>query len=385
MKKLIVTACMLAMVMSTLTGCVKKTQESPSEPAAGTVQGDESAAQGEASTTQLPANETQSAAVNEKELNIYTALEDEQVTDYLTEFKEQNPDVTIHITRDSTGIITSKLLAEKDNPIADVVWGLSATSLLVLKQNDMLEGYAPEGVDRILPEFKDAAEVPTWVGIDAWETAWLVNKEVLKSKGIDTVPASYEDLLDPKYEGLIAMPNPASSGTGLLTVNGILQLMGEEKGWEYLDALDKNVAVYTHSGSQPAKEAASGEYGIGISFGYRCINSASEVGPEIAEAVFPSEGSGWDVEANALIKKADQKEISKTFLDWAISDNIMQKYAENYPIVAIGVGSGVPEGYAQNPVDQLIKPMDFENLAKNRETTLDEWTLRYDAKSAQKE
>ena len=91
------------------------------------------------------------------------------------------------------------------------------------------------------------------------------------------------------------------------------------------------------------------------------------------------------MEANALIKKADQKEISKTFLDWAISDNIMQKYAENYPIVAIGVGSGVPEGYAQNPVDQLIKPMDFENLAKNRETTLDEWTLRYDAKSAQKE
>ena len=135
---------------------------------------------------------------------------------YLEEFKEQNPDVTVNITRESTGIITSKLLAEKDNPVADVVWGLSATSLLVLKQEGMLEPYAPAGVENVLEQFKDDADVPSWVGIDAWETAWIVNKEVLKSKGIDTVPTSYADLLDPKYQGLIAMSNPASSGTGLL-------------------------------------------------------------------------------------------------------------------------------------------------------------------------
>ena len=96
------------------------------------------------------------------------------MTDYLEEFKEQNPDVTVNVTRESTGIITSKLLAEKDNPVADVVWGLSATSLLVLAQDDMLEPYEPEGADRILPEFKDSADVPSWVGIDAWETAFIV-------------------------------------------------------------------------------------------------------------------------------------------------------------------------------------------------------------------
>ena len=117
-----------------------------------------------------------------KVLYVYTALEDEQVNDYLKEFKEQNPDITVNVTRESTGVITSKLLAEKDNPVADVVWGLSATSLLVLKQEGMLEAYAPEGVENILPQFKDDAEVPSWVGIDAWETAWVVNKEVLKPK-----------------------------------------------------------------------------------------------------------------------------------------------------------------------------------------------------------
>ncbi len=359
MKKVIVMAMAAMLVVSTLTGCVKKADAKAD-------------------------SKTGESSADENELNIYTALEDEQVTDYLEEFKEQNPDVKINVTRDSTGIITSKLLAEKDNPTADVIWGLSATSLLVLAQNDMLDAYAPEGVDKILPQFKDTEEVPRWVGIDAWETAFIVNKEVLKSKGIDTVPKSYQDLLDPKYKGLIAMSNPASSGTGLLTVNGVLSLYGETEGWDYLDKLNDNVAVYMHSGSQPAKSTAAGEYGIGVSFGYRCIKSADEVGSEICEAVFPSEGSGWDMEANALVKKDGEKEISRKFLDWAISENIMTKYAENYPIVATGTGDEIPEGYASNPLDQLIPDIDFDKAAQNRESILQEWTDRYDGKSEAK-
>ena len=161
--------------------------------------------------------------------------------------------------------------------------------------------------------------------------------------------------------------------------------MGEEEGWNYLDELDKNVAVYMHSGSQPAKETAAGEYGIGVSFGYRCLISAEEVGSDICEAVFPKEGSGWDMEANALIKKDGEKDIAKKFLDWAISENVMKKYATNYPIVATGVGDEVPEGYSSNPIDQLIPDIDFDKAAENREETLNEWTERYDAKSAPEE
>lgn len=360
MKKLAVLVMIMVMVTGTLTGCVTKT-----DGTAGTA-----------------TNTASQEGKDENVLNVYTALEDEQITDYLEEFKEQNPDVTVNVTRESTGVITAKLLAEKENPVADVVWGLSATSLLVLKQEGMLEAYAPNGVENILPQFKDSAEVPSWVGIDAWETAWIVNKEVLKEHGIDTVPTSYKDLLDPKYKGLIAMSNPSSSGTGLLTVNGILSLYGEEEGWNYLDQLNENVAVYMHSGSQPAKETAAGEYGIGVSFGYRCLLSAEEVGSDICEAVFPKEGSGWDMEANALIKKDGEKEISKKFLDWAISENVMKKYAKNYPIVATGVGENIPEGYSDNPIEQLIPDIDFEKAATDRETILNQWSERYDAKSA---
>ena len=164
----------------------------------------------------------------------------------------------MNIVRESTGIITARLLAEKDNPQADVVWGTAASSMMVLDDQGGLEPYAPEGVDRILPEFKSDKEVPTWVGIDAWETAIVVNTEEAEKLGLPEI-TSYQDLLDPAFEGHIVMSNPNSSGTGFLTVSAILQLMGEDEGWNYLDELDKNIAMYTHSGSKPAKMAASGE------------------------------------------------------------------------------------------------------------------------------
>lgn len=356
MKKLAATLVIMGLVSSALTGCV---------------------------ATKQNAAETTAAAGDEKVLNIYTALEDDQIAEYSESFKKQYPDVTLNITRDSTGIITAKLLAEKENPQADVVWGLSAASLLVLDGQDMLEPYAPAGVDRILDQFKDASQVPKWVGMDAWETAFLVNKEVLESKGITDIPTSYADLSDPQYKGLVAMSNPVSSGTGTLTINGILSLYGEEAGWAYLDKLHDNVSVYLHSGSAPAKNTATGEYGIGVSFGYRCIKSAQEMGDN-GVVVFPAEGSGWDVEANCLIKKEGMKEISKKFLDWAIADEQMKNYAKNYPIVATATGEAIPEGYEKNPVDQLIPTVDLKWCAENRERVLQEWTDRYDGKSAEK-
>ncbi|ANE46230.1 iron ABC transporter substrate-binding protein [Paenibacillus swuensis] len=327
-----------------------------------------------------PATET--AVAENKEITVYTALEDDQIQAYLESYKTAYPDVKVNIVRDSTGIITAKLLAEKDNPVADVVWGTAATSLLVLDQNGMLEGYSPKGVEKVLPEFKDNKEPAHWVGIDAWETAFAVNTVELEKKGV-AVPKSYADLIKPEYKGMIVMPNPASSGTGFLTVSGLLQLMGEEEAWKYMDKLNENMASYTHSGSKPAKLAGTGEYPIGISFGYRSIQEKQKGAP--LEVVFPTEGSGWDVEANALMKKENIKPEAKAFLDWAISAEPMKKYNENYAIISIkNESAAIPEGYTADPVSQLIKN-DLNKAAETREATLAEWTKRYDAKSEPKE
>lgn len=316
------------------------------------------------------------------EITVYTALEDEQVTEYLAAFNQKYPDISVNVVRESTGTITAKLLAEKDNPQADLVWGTAASSMMVLDSQEMLEAYAPAGVDRILPKFKSDKEVPTWVGIDAWETAIVVNTAEAQKLGLPEIK-SYQDLLEPEFKGHIVMSNPNSSGTGFLTVSGLLQLNGKdtEKGWEYLDKLNENISQYVHSGSKPAKMAAAGETAVGISFGYAGISQKEKGAP--VEVIFPEEGSGWDLEANALMKKDEIKPAAKTFLDWAISDEAMDLYKVNYPIITTGEG-GKYAGFTFNPVDQLIDN-DFVWAAENRDSILNKWMEKYDSKSAPKE
>jgi iron(III) transport system substrate-binding protein len=316
------------------------------------------------------------------EILVYTALEDDQIPVYMESFKAAHPEIDVKFVRDSTGIVIAKLLAEKDNPQADLVWGTSGLGLIALEDIGLLEPYAPKGVDKVLPEFKDTKTPPTWVANNVFETGICVNEYEIKDMDIP-MPKSYADLIKPIYKGKLVMPNPNSSGTGYLTVAGILSLFGEEKGWEYMDKLHENIAIYTHSGSKPCKMAGVGEFPIGISYGYRGVMQKRKGEPIIT--VFPAEGSGWDTEANALIHKPDIKPEAKVFLDWAISMDAMKAYAKNYSILSVPnvPGFQIPEGYPADPVGQLVK-MDVGKASRDRAAVLKEWERRYGSKSAPK-
>jgi iron(III) transport system substrate-binding protein len=334
-----------------------------------------------ASTSKATTTSTEAAKPATGGITIYTALEDDQLAEYLPLFQKAYPDIKVNKVRDSTGVVTAKLLAEKDNPTADVVWGLAASSLLVADKQGLLEPYAPKGLEAVQAQFRDEKNPPNWVGIDAWESAFCVNTIESDKKKLP-IPTSWDDLLKPEYKGQIVMSNPASSGTGFLSVSAILQMRGEADGWKYLDGLHENIAQYVHSGSKPCKLAGSGEYAIGISFGYRAVKQKN--GGEPIQPVFPKEGSGWDIEANALIKKANINPAAKTFLDWAISPEISKKYAKNFPITAVKTDVPVPAGYPEDPIKQLYPKNDFKWAAANRDTILAEWTKRYDSKSEAK-
>lgn len=315
-----------------------------------------------------------------EEIVVYTALEDDEYPGYLELFKKKYPNIQVRIVRDSTGIITAKFLAEKENPQADVIWGLAATSLLVADQAGLLVPYAPKGLERVKPMFRDAANPPKWVGIKCWETGIIVNTVEAEKRKL-AHPKSFADLIKPEYKGLLVMPHPASSGTGYLTVSAILQLMGEERGWAYMDRLHENMMAYTHSGSKPARMAGAGECAVGISFGYRGLKQKAKGEPVVT--YWPAEGAGWDVEANALVKKAKIKEGAKTFLDWAIGDEVMKLYAAVYPITSVETGLPVPEGYPADPLKVLISN-NLVKAAADRDRILAEWTKRYDGKSQPK-
>lgn len=317
-------------------------------------------------------------------LTVYTAIEEELIPQYLETFEEKYPDVDLDIVRDSTGIITAKLLAEGKNTKADVVWGVAASSLLTLENKDMIEGYTPKDSEKILPLYKDHEKPEKWTGNLVAMTGIVVNKEELKKRGLD-IPKTYEDLLKPEYKGLIVMPHPASSGTGFLTVSSWLQMMGEEKGWDYMTKLHENIGTYTHSGSKLAKLAAAGEYPIGISLVYSGVQQKQEGAP--VEVVLPKEGLGWDVEANALIKKDDAKneKLAEAFLDWAITDDVMKKYYEAYGFSTMKNKFKKAEEFPENVEEKIYKENDLKWAAKNRDAILEKWETRYGSKAEPKE
>jgi len=318
-----------------------------------------------------------------EELVVYTAMEIDELTVYQKAWETKYPDIRLKIVRDSTGIMTAKLLAEKNNPKADVVWALAATSLLHCDQVGMLKGYNPEGLGRVKKEFRDTKnEQARWVGIKAWMCGFTSNTIECKKLGL-AYPASYEDLIKPEYKGRLVMPNPASSGTGFLFVSSILQMKGEKPGWAYLDKLHENMAQYTHSGSKPSKLAGKGEYPIGISFAFRALKQKEKGEPVVL--TLPKEGSGWDVEANALIRKPTIKKEARLFLDWAINDDMMKMYSKFWPTTSVPVETDRElKGWPEDVSKQLMKN-DFYWAAENRVRILKEWSGRYEGKSAPRE
>ncbi len=321
------------------------------------------------------------ALAQKTQLTVYTALETDQLKAYETGFNKVHPNIELKWVRDSTGVITAKLLAEKANPQADVVMGVAASSLALLDSQGMLIPYAPLNLDAIMSAYRDKAKVPAWFGMDVWGATVCFNTVEAQKKGIPK-PETWKDLTKPVYKGQVVMPNPASSGTGYFDVTAWLTLFGDDNGkgggWKYMDALHENIAQYTHSGSKPCNMAAAGEYVVGISFEYRANANKAKGAP--IDLVFPKEGLGWDLEAFAIHKGTKKLEAAQKLADWASSKDAMLLYGKNFAITA---QPGVAAPLANIPADyesRLVK-MDFKVAAANRERVLAEWNKRYNAKS----
>ena len=320
------------------------------------------------------------ALAQKTELLVYTALETDQLKAYTESFQKTNPNIDLKFVRDSTGVITAKLLAEKANPQADVIFGVAASSMEIFKAEGMLAPYAPAGFNALNRKFSDAANPPSWVGMDVFAAVVCYNTVEGKKKNIPQ-PQTWADLAKPVYKGQITMPNPASSGTGFFDVTAWLQTMGEANGWKYMDQLHENIAQYTHSGSKPCRQAGAGEFVVGISFDFRGNDVKAKGAP--VELVFPSEGLGWDLEASGIVKTTKKMDAAKKLMDWTATKEANQAYAKNFAIVAHPDVKPTLPHIPANLESRLIKN-DFGYSAKNRDKILAEWNKRYAAKSEPK-
>lgn len=311
-------------------------------------------------------------------LTVYTALENEQLPVFKQAAEAAVPGIEIVWVRDSTGVVTTRLLAEKENPRADVIWGLSVFSLQRLEQESMLLPYTPAGAEALRPQFRSSASPVTWIGMDAFVSAVCFNTAVARQRNLPT-PSTWADLLNPAYRGLIAMPNPASSGTGLLTVAGWLGTMGEEQAWAFMSKLHENVSVYTHSGSAPCNNAARGEYAIGLSFDMRAVTLKNQGAP--IEIIVPADGVGFDLEGAAIVRGTRNEAAAKRLMDYAASEAAMAVYGRYYALLGHPGVSPSVQGYPPAFAERLAN-VDFGQVASNRDRILAEWSRRFDAKSA---
>lgn len=322
----------------------------------------------------------QPATAEAGELTIYAAIDGDKLSAISDLFSIKHPDIEINWMRDSTGIVHARMMAERDNPRADVVFGMAATSMLTMDALGMFLPYTPAGVERLDPRYRDKQEPNHWVGLWGWAGAICFNTIEGEKLGLPA-PKSWADLLDPVYQGHITMPNPASSGTGFLDVSAWIQMMGEEAAWDYMDELHSNIASYTHSGSKPCKQAAAGEYTVGVSWPYRGASLKAKGAP--IDIIVPSEGIGWEMQAAAIMDGTDNLEDAQTFLDWAISDEILEFYSETASVVAR------PELIKTRPFfpDEVVSSMidnDFAAMALKKDAIIAEWRSRYESKSEPK-
>src|SRR5947207_10058877 len=218
------------------------------------------------------------ALAQKTKVTIYTSLENDQLGPFKQAIEAAVPESEVVWVRDSTGVITARFLAEKDNPRADMVLGHAATALLLFEKMGLLETYKPAGVDALKEAFRDSTAPYAWTGQDAYLGVICFNTaEAAKDK--IAMPTSWKDMTKPEYKGKLVMPHPASSGTGYLMVGAWIQMMGEAEAWKFMDALHENIAVYTHSGSAPCVQAARGERVAGIALDMRGASEKTKGAP----------------------------------------------------------------------------------------------------------
>ncbi len=320
------------------------------------------------------------AAQDRTRLEVYSTLEVENLNDFKKTFETENPDIEIQWNRDSTGVVTAKILAEQGQQRADAIWGLAVTSMLLLDRRGLLEPYAPGNLAAIKPAFRDPADPPAWVGMEAWVAAVCFNTIEAQKLSLPK-PQSWFDLLDPRFKGKLTMPHPASSGTGYFHVSAWIQMFGEDKAWAFMDKLHENIAVYEHSGTRPCRQAASGEFPVGISYELAAASARQKGAP--IEGLMMKEGGGWDMDAAAILRGTKKPEAARRLMDFAASRRANELYASFVSQVAIpGIASRIPD-YPAGVAESMISN-DFAWASENRARILAEWTKRYEGKAARK-
>lgn len=240
---------------------------------------------------------------------------------------EEASGIKVNMTRKSSGETFAQIKAESSNPKGDVWWGGTGDPHLQAAEENLTEAYESsmrgELNDWAISQSESAGNKT--IGIYSGALGYGYNETLLQKNNLPE-PACWKDLLKPEYKGHVQMANPNSSGTAYTTLATIVQLFGEDEGFEFMKGLHKNINNYTKSGSAPIKSAARGENTIGIVFMHDAVKQAVSGFP--IKVVAPCEGTGYEIGSMSLIKGGRNTDNGKKFYDWALTADVQSRALE---------------------------------------------------------
>lgn len=226
--------------------------------------------------------------------------------------------IDVNMTRKSSGETFAQIKAESANPKGDVWWGGTGDPHLQAAEENLTAAYVSpmrgELHDWAISQATSAGDKT--IGIYSGALGYGYNTDLLAANNLPE-PACWKDLLKPEFKGHVQMANPNSSGTAYTTLASMVQLFGEDEGFEFMKGLHANINQYTKSGSAPIKAAGRGENTIGIVFMHDAVAQAVSGFP--VKVVAPCEGTGYEIGSMSIIDGARNMDEAKAFYDWALS------------------------------------------------------------------
>jgi len=303
------------------------------------------------------------------ELDLLCVVDLEWCEGMVFEFNKLYPGVIINWVRMSSGESLTRLRNEASNPQFDVWWGGPVDSYIAASQEGLLESYdSPNAVNLRDPNLMKADD-NTWFGIYVGSLGFATNTNYLAENPDLQAPTSWAELIEPQWEGQILVAHPSSSGTSYTHLCTNVQIKGEE-AWEYERALTNNVLQFTKSGSAPARFVGAGEAAVAIVFSHDIVAQIEKGLP--LKLTFPSEGTGYEIGGTALIKGAQDPDLAKLWIDWALTPAAQElgpKYSAYQAPTVIGAEPAKPE-----LLDVKLIDYDFEFCGSNKKDIVDRFT-----------
>ena len=281
-----------------------------------------------------------------------------------TQFKKDTG-IDISYMLFSAGDLAAKVQAEKSTPQADVMLGGSVEYYENLEQQyDAFVKYTSPNAQGLDSEFMDPNGY--WQGWYLGVLCIFYNSDrfskELAPQGVKA-PQTWDDLLDSHYKKQFVTSNPATAGGGYIFVADQLFRLGTDKGWTYLQDLNKNVDHYTKGADDPISLVATGQFIAGMSWAHDVMKSKKQGYP--ITIVVPKD-TAFEIGGAAAINGSANTENAKKFIDWILTKPAQTQNTAVSNRYSVLKDVAAPEGMIKMEDVQLVK---YDRPAASKQKT----------------